>query len=331
MNLPVALSVTQSITEGGGLLSADRRRPVQSAVGKPVPCGAWRYGGSKTGRGDRQRAVKEIVLATAFPLEMVKDALILGVLVAANACNAFAESSLWSISEGKDSVIEILSEERFYCGNYCYSFAVKGRPDEIFVSPFREKTLLALREGEVKTSSSYSVYVIDLKNNMARLVELEQFLKLDIVFEKLPVRLHEAHPELNYEGDPDGHEYVAPIQRKGKEFVAALSSVRKTSEKNTFGAPSIIPFMGRQKWVQREEFHKGTFMLEIFDSGVPSKPIVQLQKEFVDLRRLPPIQEVASWAQGAEEPILVVVDNDSTIKQRMGRILVVRPYDDEPQ
>ena len=72
-------------------------------------------------------------------------------------------------------------------------------------------------------------------------------------------------------------------------------------------------------------------MLEIFDSGVPSKPIVQLQKEFVDLRRLPPIQEVASWAQGAEEPILVVVDNDSTIKQRMGRILVVRPYDDEPQ
>ena len=44
--------------------------------------------------------------------------------------------------------------------------------------------------------------------------------------------------------------------------------------------PGIIPFFGRSKWFQKEESHKGTFFLEVFDKEHPSKPIVQLQKKF---------------------------------------------------
>lgn len=256
---------------------------------------------------------------------MFKNMLILGILTSANICQAFTEMTLWTISAGAGRVIEFHSKERLFCGNYCYSFSVVGRPDEIFVSPFREHTLSGLRHGKVKVSHSYMVYVLNLKSKTIDLMELERFLGLDIVFEDFPVRGHEAHPELKYGGNPSGHEYAAPIQRMGKEFVATLSSIRKTSEETTFGTPSIIPFLGRQKWFQKEKSHSGTFLLEIFDKGHPSRPIVQLQKEFRDLRRLPSIFEMASWTQGAEEPFLVVVDNESTINKGRGRILLIQP------
>jgi hypothetical protein len=118
---------------------------------------------------------------------------------------------------------------------------------------------------------------------------------------------------------------VAPIQRISKEFVATLTSARKTSKKTTFGMPGIIPFFGRQKWFQKEKSHSGTFFLEIFDKDHPSRPIVQLQKEFKDLWRLPSIFEMVNWTQSAKEPFLVVVDRENPIKERRGRILVIRP------
>lgn len=223
-------------------------------------------------------------------------------------------------------MIEFETTERLFCGNYCYAFTVAGRPDEVFVSPFREHTLLGLRRGTVKMSHSPKVYVLNLKSRTVSLMDLDRFLVLDIVFEDLSVRGYEADQDLKIGGNPAGHKYVAPIHRVGKEFVAILSSVRKTSEKTTFGTPSIIPFMGRQKWSQKEKSHSGTLFLEIFDKENPSRPIVQLKKEFSDLAHLPSIFEMASWTQGAPESLLVVVDNESTIKKKRGRILLLRPH-----
>jgi len=256
---------------------------------------------------------------------MFKSILILGVLIFSGVCHASTEMSLWTISAGENRVTEFESKERLFCGNGCYSFSVVGRPDEIFVSPFRGRTLSDLRLGKVQMRHVPKVYALNLKSNTVDLMELDRFLECDIVFEVLPVRGYEANSELKYGGDPAGHKYVAPIRRRGKEFVATLSSERRTSEKTTFGAPGIIPFIGRQKWFQKEESHSGTFFLEIFDEEQPSKPIVQLRKEFRDLWLLPSIFEMASWAQGAEEPFLVVVDNESTINKGQGRILLIRP------
>jgi hypothetical protein len=182
-----------------------------------------------------------------------------------------------------------------------------------------------LRQGNVKASHSSEICVLNLKSGVVTLMGLDRFMKLDIIFEDFPVRGYEEHPEIAYGGNPDGHKCVAPIQREGKDFIVTLSSVRKTSEKITFGIPSIIPFFSREKWFQKEKSHKGTFFLEIFDKDHPSRPIVQLQKECGDLRTLPSILEMASWTQGAEAPFLVVVDHENPITERRGRILVIRP------
>ena len=251
----------------------------------------------------------------------------MGILLAAGVCHAFSEQSLWTISAGEDCVIEFQSEDRLYCGNYCYSFAVVGRPDEIFVSRSDANTLSRYRrEQRIKFSPHEKVYVLNLKSKMVSLMTPERFLQLEFIAEALPVDKFSDYPELQYGGNPDAHEYVAPIQRVGKEFVATLSSVRKTSEKTTFGIPGIIPFFGRSEWFQKEKSHSGTFFLEIFDKERPLKPIVQLQKKFRDLWLLPSIFKMASWTQGAKEPFLVVVDNDSLIKNKKGRIFLIRPH-----
>lgn len=256
---------------------------------------------------------------------MFKNIIIIGILLAASVCYAFTEISWWTISAGKDRVIEFLSEDiNLYCHGGCKAYTVAGRSDEIFVSSIGEDTLTGLRQGKLKMSHFPKIYVLNLKSRAVTLIELYRFLKLNIKFEDFPVRRYEKYPEIEYGGNPDGHDYVVPIQRKNKEFIATLSSTRKTSEKTTFGIPGIIPFFGRSRWFQKEESHKGTFFLEVFDKEHPSEPVIQLQKKFNDLWLLPSIFEMASWTQGAKEPFLVVVDHENPITKRRGRILVLK-------
>lgn len=241
-------------------------------------------------------------------------------------CQAFTEISWWAIPEGKERVIEFISEDiNLHCHGGCQAYSVAGRPDEIYVLSVRNDTLKALLRGDSIKGLSPKVYLLDLNSRASTIIALDRFLKLDILFEDFPVHRIEQHPEIKFGGNPDGHQYVAPIQRKEKSFVATLSSVRKTTEKTTFGIPNIIPFFGRSKWFQKESSHDGTFFLEIFDTADPAKPFVQLQKEFKDLWLLPSVLETASWTQGAKDPILVVVDHENPIKKRKGRILVIRP------
>ena len=260
------------------------------------------------------------------PVFMIsKNLLIFAILISASVCHAATEISLWTISAGEGLVLEFLSENhRPYCGIICSSYAVVDRPDEIFVSSTRKDILQRIRSGEIDMGPPSNAYVLNLKTKTISLISLDRFLELDIMFEDLPVGGYEDYPEIKYGGDPDGHRYVAPIQREGEDFIAALSSKVTTTEKTTFGIPSIIPFMGRQKWFQKEKSHAGTLFLEIFDKKNPSKPLVQLQKQFKEHRFLPSIFEVASWTQGAKQPLLMVVDNESLLKEKKGRILVIR-------
>lgn len=114
-----------------------------------------------------------------------------------------------------------------------------------------------------------------------------------------------TQPSINSEG----HNYVAPIQRNGKEFIATLSSVRKTSEKKPLlGYRVLFHFLADQNGFKKRSPTRGH----------PSKPFVQLQKKFNDLWLLPSIFEMASWTQGAKEPFLVVVDRKNPITERRG-------------
>jgi len=258
-------------------------------------------------------------------LAIVINTVILAILLAASVCHAFTEISWWTISAGKERVIEFVSEDiNLYCYGGCQAYTVAGRPDEVYVISMGKDILKRLLRGEKIQGPSEKVYVLNLQSRVLTLMKLDRFLKLDVVFEDFPFRGYQKHPEIKYGGNPDGHGYVAPIQRNGKEFIATLSSARKTSEKTTFGIPGIIPFFGRSEWFQKEESHKGKFFLEIFDKEHPSKPIVQLQKEFKDLWHLPSIFEMASWAEGAKNPILVLVDHENPKTEIKGRIIVFR-------
>lgn len=221
--------------------------------------------------------------------------------------------------------MEFLSDEELFCGQRCYAYTVVDRPDEIFVSRIQKRFLLGIREGRVKGYRSPRIYALHLKTGTMSVMSLEPFLELDIVFEDLPVRRHDDFPGLKYAANTEGHQYVAPIHKMGRDYVAALSSARETDEKTTVGVPGIIPFFGRSKWVQKEKSHSGTFFLEVFDKGHPSKPIVQLQKGFKDMWLLPSVFEVATWVQGKEHPILVVVDRENPKRTKKGRILLIRP------
>lgn len=262
---------------------------------------------------------------------MFKKMLILGILLAPGLCHGFSERSLWTISAGEECVIEFLSDDSLYCGDYCQAFSAVGRPDEIFVSQFNAASLSQQRREprQAGNPGNYKVYVLNLKSKTVSLMAMEHFLQLELITEDFPVDAVSDYPELHFGGNAEAHEYVAPIQKTGKTFIATLSAAKTTSHRITFGIPNIIPFFGRDKWFQKEPYHTGTFFLEVFDKERPLKPIVQLQKKFRDLWLLPSIFELTSWTQGAGEPFLVVADNDSRIKQGKGRILLIHPRQPE--
>ena len=258
---------------------------------------------------------------------MLKKIILLSILCTATVCHADLEISRWNVCQGEEKVIEFLSNEELFCGQRLYAYAVADRPNEIFVTSLDSDDIDGFRTGQIQGYRSPKVYVLNVRTNTAYTMAVDRFLELDILFEDLPVGRHENYAELAFGADPEGHGFklVAPIRKMGKEYVTTLSSARKTTEKTTFGLPSIIPFFGRSGWFQKEESHSGIFFLEIFDKDHPSKPVVQLQKIFKNKWLLPSVFEMAAWAQGTEEPILVVVDDETPTKHKEARILLIRP------
>jgi len=226
-------------------------------------------------------------------------------------------------------VIEFLSDKELVSGQKFSAYAVTGRTDVIFVTILDENDINGLRTGRTQGGRPPNVYELNIKTKTARIMALEHLMELDILFEGLPVGVYKDYPGLALSADPkeDDLGLVAPIRKMGKEFVATLSSEQETTENTTFSIPNIIPFFGRSKWFQKEESHSGTFFLEIFDKDHPSKPVAELQKVFKDKWLLPSVFDVAAWAQGTKEPILVVVDNENPVKHRKARILLIRPQE----
>ena len=80
-----------------------------------------------------------------------------------------------------------------------------------------------------------------------------------------------------------------------------------------------------KKWFEKKTFYSGTLFLEVFDEKRPSEPIVQLQKTYRNSSYLPSILKMASWAQGSERPVLVVVCSGNLNMGIPAKVLVIRP------
>ena len=258
---------------------------------------------------------------------MTKIVLILSIILVASVCQAeLEETSPWEISIGADSVLSF-QPEYVPKADYCYGFAVTGRPDKVFVStvlPGRE-SLAEQWQPKGKPQGIY-VFVLNIKTGHVELITWENFLELDRIEEDVSRRWWSSdYKDLEYQGKTEKGVWVSPIKTNEKELVAATSFDSKKKVKRTFGIPSIIPFMGRQKWIEKKETFSGTLFLEVFTMENPSKPLVQFKKRFRNHIDHLTVPNLTAWVQGVNPPILVVMESTDRDKNRKGRVFLARP------
>jgi hypothetical protein len=106
---------------------------------------------------------------------------------------------------------------------------------------------------------------------------------------------------------------------RGASRHCAGCSSPTAKKKTTFGIPSPMPFMGRQKFFETSTYYSGEVFLEVFDKEIPLKPIAQFKRNFRNLYVAPVYDMPAAWVQGAETPLLIVVEKGIPEKRKNGK------------
>jgi hypothetical protein len=243
-------------------------------------------------------------------------------LLTASICNAGEVVGAWEISMGADYVqtfqMEYIPDSSFYP-----TFAVRGRPDEIIVFPGRLDVPLESNTPWQPQGLPLGIYVfvLNIKSGEVSLLTLDWFLKQEIVKENFQRKFCSKFPELSYKGEDTG--YAVVNQRKGRKYIVAASCNSTTKKKTTFGIPSPMPFMGRQKFFETRTYYSGTVFLEVFEKERPLRPIVQFKQNFRNLGVVPVYGTTAEWVQGAETPLLIFVENGIPEKGKKGKIFLI--------
>lgn len=160
-----------------------------------------------------------------------------------------------------------------------------------------------------------------MKSGKVNLSSLDWFLAQETVKENFRRKFGSKFPELRYKGKETG--YAVANRKKGKEFVVATSCDSTAKKKTSFGIPSPIPFMGRQKFFETRTTYSGTVFLEVFDRKTPLKPIVRFEKNFRNLNVAPVYGTTAEWVQGAETPLLIFVEKTLPETGKKGKFLLI--------
>ena len=260
---------------------------------------------------------------------MAKTFLVIGALLAAGTCYAGSFDTPWEITMGAAQVRVFLPEDLPPIEVYYHAYGVAENPETIIVSPTNRRNPHGPRYLWKPTDRPVGQYVYALDRNSGTVVPMswEAFLNTNTTEEKLQILRPSEYPPLAFGGQLDPHSGVVAITRQEKTFIAATTFDMKATEKTTYGIPSIIPFMGRQHFSEKKTFYSGTLILEVFDGARPSTPLVQFKKRFRKLTRLPQFNTMACWAEGADQPFLVVVGpgNAYTSEGSGGKIYLVGP------
>lgn len=243
-------------------------------------------------------------------------------LLIASICTAGEVDGAWEISIGAD-YIQTFQTEYIPDTSYYPAFALRGRPNEIIVFPGRLDVPLETNTSWQPRGLPHGLYVfvLNIKSGEVSLLTFDWFLKQETVKENFPRKFCSKYPELSYTGKNTG--YAVVNQRKGREFIVAASCNSKTKKKTTFGIPSPMPFMGRQKFFETRTYYNGTVFLEVFEKESPLRPIVQLKQTFRNLDVAPVYGTTAAWVQGAETPLLIFVEKSIPEKEKKGKIFLI--------
>jgi hypothetical protein len=156
------------------------------------------------------------------------------------------------------------------------------------------------------------VFLIDLVQNNIRPIRWGEFQDVGPFGKAYPPEFLDHYPQIRPAGKTSHLEMVYPFRDGQNEWVMVLSSDSHTVSKWDFGLPSPMPALGgRRKFIESVNYHSGVVFLEIFDVGRLSEPATRLTKKFETWPALPRLREFASWARGAERPVLVVIDRQT--------------------
>jgi hypothetical protein len=262
-------------------------------------------------------------------MKIARTFFMIGALLAAGACHAATFRASWEITKGASQVRVFAPEEIPPIETDYHAYGLAQDPQTVIVSPSSRSYPHGPRylwKPAGRSAGKY-VYALDRKAGTVAPMAWEAFLNTAATEEKLQRYLPREYPPLAYGGRLDPTSEVVAITRQGKTFIAASSFDMEAREKTTYGIPSIIPFMGRQHFAEKNTFYSGAVILEVFDRDRPSTPLVQFKTRFRNLTRLPPFDTMACWAEGADQAFLVVVEPGSTYASGGwgGKIYLVGP------
>ena len=228
-------------------------------------------------------------------------------------CYADKSSGPWKISVGDEHVTafktDFIPETAFYP-----SFAIPEKPDEVLVFPglLEPLTSSTMWMPEGMPFGLYA-FLLNIASDEISLMPMNQFSTLGVVKEDFRRQFGPKFKGINFAGKDVG--MAAVYKRNGRELIAVGSAISKTKKRTSFGIPSLMPFMGRQKFFETATYYDGTLYLEVFDTAEPQEPIVQLQKKFKNFLASPVYGLSPEWVQGAKQPLLVFVGKSSEIKK----------------
>jgi len=249
------------------------------------------------------------------------------VLLTASVCLADPSEKPWQATVGAEHVMTFASAHVPMLTSYHYAYAVADRPGEVFVAMASAHDRFGPRElfrPPGRPVGKYA-FALDTRSGKVDFVPWEELKRMALVEERRFGKMPRDFPDLGYGGAPVDYLDCVVRWREGEPVVAALSFDQRGKERTTIGLPSLIPFMGRQKLVQKETRHSGTMFLEIFDTDHPAKPLVQMTKRFRNYPSPPDIRDVAVWVEGADRPTLVTVDRGDPAYGVKGVFSVIRP------
>lgn len=249
------------------------------------------------------------------------------VLLAASACQAAPSEKPWQATVGAAHVMTFESAHVPTLSDIFYAYAVADRPGEVFVAMASAHDRFGPRElfrPPGRPVGKYA-FALDTRSGKVDFVPWEELKRMALVEERRFGKMPRDFPDLGYAGVPVDYLDCVVRWREGQTIVAALSFDQQEKERTTVGLPSIIPFMGRRKVIQRETRHSGTMFLEIFDTDHPETPLVQMTRRFRNYPSPPDIRDVAVWVEGADRPTLVTVDRGDRAYGVKGVFTVIRP------
>jgi len=243
-----------------------------------------------------------------------------------SACHGEPRSEPWEVVVGADRVTRFETDFLPY-SNFYFAYAAPDDPATVLVATGDNRGLIRPqgRWGPPKRPLDAYVFVLDGRIGTVGLMPFAEFAALATVAEQFEQPLQRDYPALSTGGTVVERPGMVSLRGGEPALLGAVSFDVDEDESTTFGLPSLLPFMGRQEFFEKDTFLDGTVYLDLFEQGQPDAPRVRLSKRIEDFKSYPDFDDLASWVQGSPTPRLVLIDSRFRGNRRQDALILVEP------